>query len=57
MWHLIDNIKWSDIEDLYEKQVGTAFNYSDRTFKRIQKNALKKIEVFLSKSEFKEYIN
>ena len=56
-WHLIDNIKWSEIEEIYEKQVGTAFNYSDRTFKRIQKNALKKIEAFLSKNEFMEYIN
>lgn len=57
LWHLIDDIKWSEIEKLYEEQVGTEYNYSERTFKRIQKNALNKIEVFLSKSESKEYIN
>ncbi len=57
LWHLIDEKTWKEIEDLYGKEVGTAFNYSDRTFKRIQQNALKKIELFLSKGEFKEYIN
>lgn len=57
LWHLIDEITWNEIGKLYEQQVGTEYNYSDRTFKRIQQNALKKIEVFLSKGEFKEYIN
>lgn len=56
-WHLIGDITWSEIENLYEQQVGTAFNYSERTFKRIQKNALKKIGMFLSKGEFNEYIS
>ncbi len=41
----------------YEEQVGTELNYSERTFKRIRKNALKKMESFLSEGEFKEYIN
>ena len=55
-WHLIDNIKWSEIEEIYEKQVGTELNYSVRTFKRIQKNALKKFEDFISKNKFEQYI-
>lgn len=57
LWHLIDEITWNEIENLYEEQVGTAYNYSDRTFKRIQENALKKMKAFFSKGEFKEYIN
>ncbi len=56
-WHLIEKIKWSEIEKMYEEQVGTEFRYSERTFKRIQKNALKKMGAFLSEGEFKEYIN
>lgn len=56
-WHLIDKIKWSEIEKMYEEEVGTELNYSERTFKRIQKNALQKMGAFLSQGEFKEYIN
>lgn len=54
--HLIDNIKWTEVERLYEKQVGMEFNYSERTFKRIQKNALKKIGEFIRKNDFERYI-
>lgn len=57
LWHLVDEITWNEIGSLYEEQVGTEYNYSDRTFKRIQQNALKKIEAFFSKGDFKEYIN
>lgn len=56
-WHLVDRIKWSEIEKMYEEEVGTELNYSERTFKRIQKNALKKMGLFLPEGEFKEYIN
>ncbi len=57
LWHLIDGKTWNEIENLYEEQVGTEYNYSDRTFKRMKQNALKKMEAFLSKGEFKGYIN
>lgn len=40
----------------YEQQVKTAFNYSERSFLRIQKNALQKIKKFLLKKEFERYI-
>ena len=55
--HLINNVKWTEIEELYEKQVGMELNYSNRTFKRIQKNALKKIEDFISKNKFEQYVS
>ncbi|MBD5452209.1 MAG: sigma-70 family RNA polymerase sigma factor [Lachnospiraceae bacterium] len=54
--HLIDNVKWSEVKSIYEQKVGTEFNYSERTFMRIQKNALKKIETFVSKNKFEQYI-
>ena len=54
--HLIDNVKWSEVKSIYEQKVGTEFNYSERTFMRIQKNALKKIETFISKNKFEQYI-
>ena len=55
--HLINNIKWTEIEKLFEIQVGTEFNYSERTFKRIQKNALKKMENFIAKNKLEQYIS
>lgn len=55
--HLIDNVKWSEIKSIYEQRVGTEFNYSERTFMRIQKNALKKIEDFISKSKLEQYVS
>ena len=55
--HLIDNVKWSEVKSIYEQKVGTEFNYSERTFMRIQKNALKKIENFISKNKFEQYID
>lgn len=55
--HLIDNVKWSEVKSVYEQKVGTEFNYSERTFMRIQKNALKKIENFISKNKFEQYID
>lgn len=55
--HLLDNIKWSEVKSLYEQQVGAELNYSERTFFRIQKNALKKIETFIINSHFEQYID
>lgn len=55
--HLIENIKWSEVKSIYEQKVGTEFNYSERTFLRIQKNALKKIENFISQNKFEQYID
>lgn len=55
--HLVENVKWNEIKSIYEQQLGTEFNYSERTFMRIQKNALKKIEDFISKNEFEQYID
>lgn len=54
--HLVDNIKWSKVKLIYEEQVGMEFNFSERTFIRIQKNALEKIENFISKNKFEQYI-
>ncbi len=54
--HLLDNIKWSEVKSLYQQQVGMELNYSERTFFRIQKNALKKIENFISNSHLEQYI-
>lgn len=56
MLHLIENVKWTEIAARYEEQLGTELNYSDRTFKRIQKNALAKIEEFITKNQFEKYI-
>lgn len=55
--HLLDNVKWSEVKSLYEQQVGMELNYSERTFFRIQKNALKKIETFIINSHFEQYID
>lgn len=55
--HLVDNIKWSKVKLIYEEQVGMEFNFSERTFIRIQKNALEKIENFISKNKFEQYID
>ncbi len=55
--HLLDNVKWSEVKSLYEQQVGMELNYSERTFFRIQKNALKKIENFIINSHFEQYID
>jgi len=52
----LDNIKWSEVKSLYQQQVGMELNYSERTFFRIQKNALKKIENFISNSHLEQYI-
>jgi len=55
--HLIDDIKWREVKLIYEKQFGTELTYSERTFARMQKNALKKIEEFLLKNKLEQYIN
>lgn len=55
--HLVDNKKWKEVMSIYEQQVGTEFNYSERSFLRIQKNALKKIGNFLLENGFEQYIN
>lgn len=55
MLHLINGVKWSEIQTIYEKQVGMELSYSERTFKRIQKSALEKIGKFLSKNHFEDY--
>ena len=55
--HLVDNIKWSKVKLIYEEQVGMELNFSERTFIRIQKNALEKIENFISKNKFEQYID
>lgn len=54
--HLFDNVKWTEIEKKYEKQEGKEFNYSERTFKRIHKNALRKIKDFCVKNSLEQYI-
>lgn len=54
--HLVDDIKWKDVMSIYEQQVGAEFNYSERSFLRIQENALKKIEKFLLENGFEQYI-
>lgn len=55
--HLVDDIKWKEVMSIYEQQVGTEFNYSERSFLRIQKNALKKIGNFLLENGFEQYID
>ena len=55
--HLVDDIKWKEVMSIYEQQVGTEFNYSERSFLRIQKNALKKIENFLLENGLEQYID
>lgn len=57
LWHLVDEKTWTEIEELHEERAGTKYNYSNRTLKRMQQNALKKMEAFLSKSGFQEYIS
>lgn len=55
--HLVENIKWSEVMSIYEQQVGAEFNYSERSFLRIQKNALRKITNFLLENGFEQYID
>ena len=55
--HLIDDKKWKEVMSIYEQQVGMEFNYSERSFLRIQKNALKKIENFLLENGLEQYID
>ena len=54
--HLIENLKWSEVAEQYEKQVGAECNYSERSFKRIQKNALHRIKDFICKNQWENYI-
>lgn len=56
MLHLINGVKWSEIQTIYEKQVGAELSYSERTFKRIQKGALEKIGKFLGEKDLERYI-
>ena len=55
--HLIENNKWNEIISIYEAQKGMEGSYSDRTFKRIQQNALQKMEEFVFLNKFEKYIN
>ena len=54
--HLINNLKWNEISEIYGEKFGMEFNYSERTFKRIQKSALSKIENFIYRNKFEAYI-
>lgn len=54
--HLIENFKWNEVTELYEKQMGAGYSYSERSFKRIQKSALHKIETFLCKNKWENYL-
>lgn len=54
---LIDNTKWTEVKSIREQEVGIESNYSERTFMRIQKSALKKIEDFISENKLEQYIN
>lgn len=51
--HLIDNLKWSEIVDLKSNKNSI---YSERTYKRIQKIALSKIENFIDENKIENYI-
>ena len=51
--HLIDNLKWSEIVDLKSNKNSI---YSERTYKRIQKSALSKIENFIDENKIENYI-
>ena len=55
--HLIENNKWNEIISIYEAQKGMEGSYSDRTFKRIQQNALQKMEDFIVRNQFEKYID
>lgn len=54
--HLIQNYKWDDIEILFENRWGKANGRSERTLKRMQENALKKITAFINEANIEQYI-
>lgn len=55
--HLIQNYTWNEIMDIFEKQYGMEHNYSERTFKRIQKKALLKISAFLEEMDMEGHVS
>lgn len=55
-WHLIERLKWNEIAVMCQEQSGAMPDYSERTLKRIQKNALQKIEYFISENKWEEYM-
>ncbi|MDO4267414.1 MAG: hypothetical protein Q4C73_02985 [Eubacteriales bacterium] len=55
--HLINQLTWEQTIHIYETIYGTANGKSERTLKRIQKNALNKISCFLNQPCFKDIID
>ena len=45
--HLVEKFTWNEIAEFYEEKVGKAFVYSDRTYKRIQQRAIRRIQEFM----------
>lgn len=54
--HLIENRKWSEIARQFQERPTTGSAYSERSFKRIQKEALRKIGNFIQENHFEQYI-
>lgn len=54
--HLIKNYTWLQIESLFEQQWGPEHMRSERTLKRMQKNALCKIADFMNNYEIEKYV-
>lgn len=53
--HLVYHHTWSETTELYAKEIGREYEKSERTLKRIQSRALKKIADFINDSPLKTY--
>lgn len=55
--HIIKHYTWKEVEQLYEKRWGKTNGRSERTLKRMQKNALKKITMYINEFSLEQYIS
>lgn len=55
--HLICHHTWSETTILFAKETGAKGERSERTLKRIQSRALKKMVSFINNSQLKEYFH
>lgn len=56
MLHLVEQLKWSDIAAQNCRQTETGIHYSERTCKRLQSSAVRKIGDFIRESQWEDYV-
>lgn len=55
--HIMQGYTWNEIMKVYEKMYEKEFRRSERTLKRIQETALKKIVQFIEETKVEEYVS